>query len=224
MKKKQNKINPVVVDELQSLDQPTINRNKFLAPYKEKYLDAIKRLHEIQFQSGVFTKKQGEENDRKRSKVEKEIAEVIATLIKREPSQLAEPWILRQVVEWMREHRYKDFIDDIFIKQKGRDRPTPDEEFNLFKDWDVYEHIEKLRNEAKRRTGKKLPVLAACKKLAFLQGEKPNKLLPRWSESNEEQELWVSIKKVYYRYKKSLNNNKLPYPYSDGMGGIIHRT
>jgi len=66
---------------LQSSDQPTINRNKFLAPYTEKYLDAKKRLHEIQFQSGVFTKKQGEEHDRKRSKVEKEIAEIISTLI-----------------------------------------------------------------------------------------------------------------------------------------------
>jgi hypothetical protein len=219
MKKKPIKYIPV----LDLFRQAKENRSIFLEPYKIKYLDAKKRLDEIRFfkYQGVLTAKQAEDQERGINKVEYEILKIMSDLIKLEASHLAESWILKQVVDWMREYKYRDSLEEIFIKQTNRDRPTPDEEFSQFKYFAVYNRIEALRNEAKRRGGKKISIMNACRLLAFMQGEKPNKLYPQWDNDNEEQELWRSIRKNYYLHKATLKNRKLPFPYSDGMGGFF---
>jgi hypothetical protein len=192
MKKKPIKYIPV----LDLFRQAKENRSIFLEPYKIKYLDAKKRLDEIRFfkYEGALTAKQAEDQERGIIKVEYEILKIMSDLIKLEASHLAESWILKQVVDWMREYKYKDSLEEIFIKQTNRDRPTPDEEFSQFKYFAVYNRIEALRNEAKRRGGKKISIMKACRLLAFMQGEKPNKLYPQWENDNKEQELWRSIR------------------------------
>jgi len=196
------------------------NRANFLEPYKLKFIETQKTIYEIkESYKGNYSDKL-EERSRRIKKVEKDILKIISELIKIEPSHLAERWILQQVTFWMREHERIDFIDEIFIKQTNRNRPTEEEDRNFRKDALLYNRIEQLR-KADRAQGGKGRRLPAFKRLEELQGLKPNPLYPQWSDSHEDQALWLNIQKAYYRHDRRTKTSILPFPYYDGMGGIM---
>jgi hypothetical protein len=215
MKKKQsNQTRPV----LDLISQSKENRAKFLAPYKEKYLDAKKRLHEIKFLKyrGVLTEKQVREQDRDLRRVEQEISKIISYLIKLEPSHLSEPWILQQIIDWLREYKCRDYIKEVFVNRTDRDQMTESKYRNMAYDLFLYERIEKIKSDVLKRTKKKLPNEKAFEKFVYDQVEEPNPMfpMPLRAYGNSMRKFINRIGKIYYRHQKRLKNQSaLPFPY-----------
>ena len=72
------------------------NRDSFLKPYFEEYLQL---KQDAKPREGFRKGQEAEKELRRRKKVEKKIAALIAELIKIEPSHLSEPWILWEIIE-----------------------------------------------------------------------------------------------------------------------------
>jgi hypothetical protein len=145
------------------------NRNKFLDRYKKRFK---------------------KENDRNR-------ARIIIKLIQLEPSHLTEPWILREVIEWLRNHKKnKNYLKAAFVKKGKRMRLTTNEQIKLRKDFLLAQRIDQMA--ANEKISKK----SVFKEIALkIDADK----MPEQAE--------LSIKKDYFAFKEKMKNRDLPFPY-----------
>ena len=135
---------PIPLDELRKQVELEAkeNRRKFLKSYLARYKE-LKKESELlpRFRTG----KEAEKENRRRRKAERQIAELIAEVVKAEPSHLSEPWILREVIGWMRRRDCKDFLQAAFMDEVGRDRRTEKKERRLALDFYLINKVDRLR-------------------------------------------------------------------------------
>jgi hypothetical protein len=187
------------------IDKAIENREKFLAPEKEKFI---------------------------KSKSKHERSKIISYLIEIEPSHLTEPWVLKEVVNWMRDRRYFDFLEEAFIQAPKKYAPTEQKEIDQARDLFVLHAIDRIKAE------KKVSERQACELFVLeipdmnnifhtfypndpkraLEAEeksdfKGDKYL-KWdiTEKTQDQELGSLVRRVY-RDAKNQPDRFLPWPY-----------
>jgi hypothetical protein len=107
------------------------NRKMFLAPYQDKF---------------------------RKAKDEKANAKIISKLIEIEPSHLSEPWIIKQVIEWLRDRdEFADFIEDTFIRAPKKNTATKKQQEKYVQDYYLIKQIDRIRRE------KSLSIDKACR-------------------------------------------------------------
>jgi len=157
------------------------NREEFLTPYKEKF---------------------------RKSKSEKERSKIISELIAIEPSHLNEPWIIKEVVNWMRDRNSFDFLEEAFIKSPKKYASTAQQELNQARDFFVRNRIDRIITE------EGVSVRKACSRL-YLQiidfNCEGNKYLG-WDVTDEKETLERAIRQVYHNAKEQ-SERLLPWPY-----------
>lgn len=177
-----------------NLEKAKENRKNFLAPYREKF---------------------------EKAKTSKAKARIISELIEIEPSHLSEPWIIKQVILWLRDREYVYFIEDIFIKAPKKNVGTEDQKRRWTRDSILMDDIDKIIEE----TG--VSVREACRVLLRRISESDERYYLLWDTTNGNQDLEKAIKQVYDNAKKKLAAVYPPWPYSgrdvevDESGKII---
>jgi transcriptional regulator of met regulon len=175
------------------------NREEFLTPYKEKF---------------------------RKSESEKERSKIISKLIAIEPSHLTEPWIIKEVVNWMRDRNSFDYLEEAFIKAPKRYASTEKQELNQVRDVFVRNEIDRIITE------EGVSVRKACKRFVplipdimskfeayimsnfgadFLSNFEGDKYLG-WDVTAGNHELERAIRQVYQNAKES-PERLLPWPY-----------
>jgi len=132
--------------EKQFEDQARENREKFLKPYFERY----KKLRAEALPKESKEPRKGKEAKKetfRQKKVEKKIAALIGELIKLEPSHLAEPWILWEVIGWMNRRDCKVFLQAAIMDEKGRNRRTKKQQKKLALDFFFIQKVDRLRKK-----------------------------------------------------------------------------
>jgi len=160
------------------------NRKKFLAPYREKF---------------------------QKAKTKKVKAKIISELIKKEPSHLSEPWIMKEVVAWLRDRNCVDFIEDVFIKAPKKSVATEAQKNKYISDYFLVKHIEKIIND------KGVSIREACKLLNNRIIHSDKRYHYSWDTEDDKQKLDGEIILERYKYakkKQSLQSKDYPpYPY-----------
>jgi hypothetical protein len=174
------------------------NRKEFLAPYKEEF-----RKNKI--------KKERSKIKKERSKIEKKLLKIISELIAIEPSHLTEPWIIKEVVNWMRDCNYLYYLEKIFIKAPKKYFLTEIQEKNEVRGFFVVNNIERIITE------EGVSVREACKKYVLQIEDYASKSgvekYLRWDLTDENHDLEMAIRQVYQRAKKQQPERLLPWPY-----------
>jgi len=180
----------IYIDELEQKAKK--NREKFLKPYWKDFKALLEKTEEPKY---IKTNNKAEELKRKNevAKNERQRANIIIDLIKKEPSHLAEPWILWTVVEWLRDGKYKDFVEEAFFHQKGRNRPTERQRDQIIKDRFLISKIDRIKKE------KGLSTSMACVRLALEQFENPVEWLPKDPGTKQNPAYFL-----YKKYKKKM--------------------
>ena len=192
------------------------NREKLLEPYKVEFDELSKEKKKIYDKWLEHMDWDDPEHHRlhtQMEKIERDIASIIIDLLKKEPSHLAEPWVLWTVIHWMDRIDRVDFLTSAFIEQKGRYRPTDDQTKKEMDDDLLRYEIWKIQRE-----NRNCSISKACDILAARQSEKATRkdYLPQWDDNNADQDLSGTIRKRFYKksnIKKRINSNKLPNPY-----------
>jgi hypothetical protein len=160
------------------------NRKNFLEPYREKFVKA---------------------------KTTKKRAQIISELIELEPSHLSEPWIIKEIINMLRDRDSFDYLEEIFIKAPKRAVRTEDQGRNAVRDFYVVDDINKIIAE------KKISVREACKILALQEYEKEGQFYLLWDKTDRNHDLEKAIRQVYNNAKKKPANLKEnfnpPWPY-----------
>jgi hypothetical protein len=209
-------------------DQARENRRKFLAPYEARVNEIIKtnrqKVDDIEMKAArrsirSLTPQEVTLKDEVEQKTKREIAKIIIDLIKREPSHLAEEWILWMVIDWLRNPDYRDFLEAAFIEETGRNRQTPQQQRRFLQDYFFMEAINKIRHE------QGVSIRKACDILADRQAEDATKnfIYPTWDAERQNQDLGELMRKKYHqakdnRYLKVMRDRaadwkQMPYPY-----------
>ena len=186
------------------------NRRKFLAPYEARVGEIIKRnkkkIGDIDAKAAKRSNRSltSEESNVKR-KIEwdtkKEIAEIIIELIKREPSHLAEEWILWTVIDWLRNSDDKDLLQAAFVDETGRNRRTKLQQERFVKDFFFMEAVNKISREEKTSIAGACQILAERQKGHFSldeyyeEGSGKSPIYPTWKDG---QDLAEKMRKKYY--------------------------
>ena len=160
------------------------NRKKFLAPYREKF---------------------------EKAKDEKAKAKIISELIEIEPSHLSEPWIIKQVIAWLRDRDFADFIEDIFVKAPKRKVTTEKQKNKYMSDYFLIKHIDEIIND------KGVSIREACRVLMNRIIHSDKRYHYSWDTENTKQKLDGEIILERYKYAKKKQNlqpkDYPPYPY-----------
>lgn len=173
------------------------NRKQFLTPYRKRF-------------QNTKTKKEG--------------VKIIAELIQLEPSHLSEPWIVKEVIAWLRDRECCDFLEDVFIKAQKRVARTEDQRKRAVRDFYVVHAINEIIAE------KNISAREACRVLAIQEYEKMEKAkksryLARqehekeehyyllWNIADENLDLQKALRQVYNNAKKKPEKLNPPYPY-----------
>jgi len=166
------------------IKQAKENRRKFLASYEEKF---------------------------RKSKREKERSKIISELIAIEPSHLTEPWIIKEVISWMRDPNCIDFLEEAFIKSPKKYALTEKQRINEARDFFVREHIDRIiteegvsMREACRRFVLKIPEITSN-----FEGD----IYLGWGVTDENYDLEKAIRQVYLNAKKKPEGRLLPWAY-----------
>jgi hypothetical protein len=150
-------------------------------------------------------------NEWKNCKTERGKAKIIVNLIQIEPSHLAEPWILDQVINWMKEHdKNKEYLQEAFISKGDRDILTDRQRVNLAKTTFLDHKVKRLKTEK------------GCSEQRVIRDIVLNSKNEILTEDPE-----AAIKQELKRHRKKIGKNSLPWPYygrdfiikSDGEGG-----
>ena len=160
------------------IKQAKENRKKFLAPYKEKF---------------------------RKTETKKERSEIISKLIAIEPSHLTEPWILKEVVNWMRDRDSFDFLEKVFIKSPKKYASTEKQKMNQARGLFIQHKIDKIM------TQEGVSEREACKRFCSQIDFEGDKYLG-WDITDEDHELQRAIRQVYLKAKKQ-PERLLPWPY-----------
>ncbi len=166
------------------------NRKEFLSPYKEKFI---------------------------KSESKKERSKIISKLIAIEPSHLTEPWIIKEVVNWMRDRNSFDSLEEAFIKSPKRYASTEKQMFKEARDFFVKNSIDRIITE------EGVSVREACRRLVIRisdimskfkeinQNFKGDKFLG-WDINDGNHDLELAIRQVYQNAKNQ-PERLLPWPY-----------
>ena len=157
------------------VNQSIENRVEFLKPYKAKF-DAL----------------DPKKNRRKR-------ARIIIELLQREPSHIDEPWIRRQVVDWMRDPAAPEHLAAAFKT------PTAKQKFIPIRDAMVFGRVEALKKQG-------LTVRKACEKLAGQFHGRDAKTVLMWDMTDSNLDLAEAIRNAYYKHRERLKGD-VPRPY-----------
>jgi len=123
-------------------------------------------------------------------------AKIIIKLIQLEPSHLAEPWVLDQVIKWLRDYeKNKDYLQETFIAKGIRNTLTQKQRDNLAKNTFTYFKVKNLE--------KKKGSQAKAIRDFVLNSDDDN--LPEDAE--------LAIKQRLKRYRKKIDEKILPWPY-----------
>jgi hypothetical protein len=141
--------------------------------------------------------------------------QIIIDLIKEEPSHLEVPWILWEVIEWLRQHDCIDLVKEAFVAQGERDRPTEGEKIQEARDYFLSKEIDRIIEEAgvDEMGKKRITRQKAYRELANRQADNPRSVFPMWDEANPAHDLEGVIKKADRRHREKQQGRKLPYPY-----------
>ncbi len=204
------------------------NRKRFLAPYREKF-KAEKEVKKLKAEKAaielnklkigrVETENQRPEIDkkqaairRKEKAIKKKKAGIISDLVALESSHLSEPWIMKEVIAWLRDRECLDFLEEVFIKAPKRAARTEDQRRNAVRDFYVVNDIDKII------TGKNISVRKACEILARKEYEKEGRYYLLWDTTDLNLDLEKAIRQVYNNAKEKsanlLKNFMPPWPY-----------
>ena len=133
--------------------------------------------------------------------------QIIIDLIQEEPSHLEAPWILWEVIEWLRQHERIDLVKEAFVAQRDRDRPTEGEKIQEARDYFLSKEIDRIFEE------NGITRQEAYRELANRQADNPRSVFPMWDEANPAHDLEGVIKKADRRHREKQQGRKLPYPY-----------
>jgi len=168
-----------------ALKQGKENRLKFLKPYKEAF---------------------------EKAETDKEKAKIIIELLKKKASLLSEEWILFEVIKWMRERKYKDYLLAAFIEETGRKyRPTEKKQIEAIKGFYLIREIDRLKDEHGS-------IEKACAHLAMRQDNPQtyDGCYPKRSDKSGEG-FEEFLRKKYYQYKGLWNKPKFEFFYGENI-------
>jgi hypothetical protein len=131
-------------------------------------------------------------------------AEIVIRLLKLEPSHIRENWIAAEVIEWMRNVDFKEYLEEAFLAQTDRERPTEKRRLGEMKDFFLKERIRRIKDE------EGVPTDRAFRRLADMQMDNPNPLYPG---CNSPDGGYYAIKKAFYSGRNPSKIDQLPYPY-----------
>ena len=161
---------------------------------------------EIEKRRAEFDKKQNA-IIKKAKAIKKKKAKIISDLIALEPSHLSEPWIIKEVISWLRDRDCQDFVEDVFIKAPKKVVMTEGDRSRAARDIFVMDDIDKIIEE----TGSS--IREACKILANRIYDTDKKHYLLWDVTNADQDLEKSIRQVYTNAKKKQTQHNPPFPY-----------
>ncbi|MCK5219841.1 hypothetical protein KAR10_09965, partial [bacterium] len=120
-----------------------------------------------------------------------------------------EPWIIKEVINWLRDRNSFDYLEEVFIKAPKRAVPTEDQERKAVRDFYVVNHVDKIIAE------KNIGVRAACRELVIRIVKSDERYYLLWDTTNEKHgsELEEAIREVYNNAKKKTHRHYPPYPY-----------
>ena len=154
---------------------------------KELFQQSIQNRHE--FLEEKF-------NELLNCKTERGKAKIIIELIQLEPSHLAEPWILDQVIKWMKDHeKNKDYLSEAFISKGVRNTLTEKQRENLAKTTFLYFKVKNL----------KIKKGSQDKAIREIVLNSKDETLTEQAET--------AIKQKLKRYRKKIDKRTLPWPY-----------
>lgn len=202
------------------------NRKKFLEPYRVRYEKAEKEVNDIksrlrQMKHEIVTDAQGEVLGRKNvtnnekklreriPSIKKDQAEIVIELIQLEPSHLTEPWILREVIEWLRDRDCRGYLENAFVRKGKRKLLTKQQREKFWFYFGLKNLIDRMVSEKGITRSKAFERLG--QELAIKLSESDN--IPKDLQPE------LVIKKYYYGYKKYidqeefLKDRNVPYPY-----------
>lgn len=200
------------------------NRKRFLAPYREKF-KAEKEVKKLKADKAAIelnkleigrleTEKQRAEIDkkqatirRKEKAIKKKRVKIISDLIAIEPSHLSEPWIIKEVVAWLRDRNSFDYLEEVFIKAPKKAIRTEDQRRNAVRDSYVVNDIDKIVAE------RNISIREACKMLALQEYEKEGQYYLLWDTTDENYDLEKAIRQVYNNAKEKTRGHYPPWPY-----------
>ncbi|MBL6978159.1 MAG: hypothetical protein ISR61_04360 [Desulfobacteraceae bacterium] len=127
---------------------------------------------------------------------------------------MKEPWILNEVVEWLRHYDCLDYLEATFMYQTGRDRPRG---LARFKDFFLIQRIDKLREQHD------ITVTEACNRLAETWGEETasgeKEWPPKWDDPDKDfpeflrQKYYGKNKYKEFDKERTKKRKAMPYPY-----------
>ena len=153
------------------------NRHKFLKPYRRRFDQAKKPSTR---------------------------AKIISQLIHLEPSHLCEPWISREVIGWLRDHRNcVTYLEETSVSIGKRNVPTYKQTLQMAVNAVIYNAVNKFVEETKESM--KIAFIRLATDEDFLSWALPDSI----SEEPENM-----IKKRYYQFRDHIKDrSELPFPY-----------
>ena len=142
------------------------------------------------------------------ARTDKKRAEIIVFLLNIEPSHLDEPWIRDEVIRWMRNFDYADYLERAFIgrrniKKLNQDMESDEQKEQRAIDAFVFRAVEEIIAEEKIAKTTAFRRLAWSDRGAKLRG-------PGKEKTGEEPETW--FRDAYYRHYR--NRKRTPvWPY-----------
>ena len=103
------------------LEKAKENRENFLGPYRERVIELQAKITDLK------TTKLGFERAMKMRRVDNELTEIMAFLLKVEPSHIEEEWIFKIIQGWMRDND-QNKLKSAFRDQKGREKPMSEQD------------------------------------------------------------------------------------------------
>jgi hypothetical protein len=197
------------------------NREKFLAEHKEKFNKSINES-EKELRKGLRNEHERELAKIREKKHKMDRAKIISDLIAREPSYLNERWIIKEVVNWMRDRDCFDCLEEVFIKAPKMYALTIKKRTNIVRDFYVTRRIDQIMAE------KGVGLIDACEIFVgqirdFVTNLDKNKedfmvdyngnIYLGWDLTTNDLDLQNAIKRVYQIAKKNKSKRFLPWPY-----------
>ena len=156
------------------------NREAFLAPYRKKFDET-------------------EPMSRQR-------ADIVIELIKKAPSHLKEPWILDEVIRWLRKNDCREFLEEAFLSQEDPTRHTEEETRQISRELALIQEVDEIMATRVKS------VLGACE---YLVNKNLTALLRNRRTVNPAAVLarqYHRCKSKHLRLAKTMKR-KLPFPY-----------
>lgn len=131
-----------------------------------------------------------------------------------EPSHLSEPWILKEVVGWIRNYRdpkCENYIAGAFITAPKKATFTSEQEFNAVRDQYIFHDVQQIISKQKKK-GYDISEREACRRLWRTIESGDERYYWEWDTEHGNTDLNEAIRNAYKRVKGAYTD-KLPWPY-----------